>query len=410
MTGLPCESLFSGLFTASNALVTRAADPEIAMWGATLAPSPGVPVPIVVGGAGETLEQARLASLGEGIERHRAHPLPSDERLLASVARWPLPERVVPLRAWALFHEDQYSAPGFAFSPVREETPYRFSRFRELSSGEPVWVPEDLAYLFPPVGETHRIAPGTSTGLVAGTLGQPLLLRGVQECIERDAVLGAWWRRYPIEEWPSSVVFAALGAELERRLTRPNLRYRFFRVRSPYSVHVALVTLEGQERAVNVFSAGAACRETLPEAFRKASIEAVQGRHFVRYLLDAGQCPAPSRFPTSFAEHAAYYTVNPERRKDTVLFDARPAQGALDDSVETLSVLRERLGSNRPVLFRIMTPPNVAQTMPEWTVLRVVIPGLQPIHGHHELAHLGGALWGAAPITDYARIPPHPMP
>ena len=28
-----------------------------------------------------------------------------------------------------------------------------------------------------------------------------------------------------------------------------------------------------------------------------------------------------------------------------------------------------------------------------WHVLRVMVPGLQPLHGNHLLPHLGGPLW-----------------
>ena len=45
------------------------------------------------------------------------------------------------------------------------------------------------------------MGPSTSTGLGCGRLGQPVLLRGLQEVIERDALMGAWWGRYPLWEW-----------------------------------------------------------------------------------------------------------------------------------------------------------------------------------------------------------------
>lgn len=407
---LPCESRFTGLFSASNALRARAADPELALWGAVLAPSRGVTSSVSIGGAGESLEAARLACIGEGIERHRAHPLGADERLSASVAEWPLTDRALPASAWALFHAEQYASAGFPFAPFHAETVCNWSRFRDSATGEALWIPEDIAYLFPSPGDSHRLAPGTSTGLVAGRLAHPLLLRGAQECIERDAVLGAWWGRYPIEEWTSRAAFDSLGRELSRRFERPNLRYRFFHLRSPFSNGAALVTVEGEERQGDLFSAGTACRETLPLAFRKAAIEAVQGRHFVRYLTGSEARPCAGALPTTFEEHAVYYTLHPERRRDTVLASAPLQTDAADARAEGLPELRARLGPARPILFRIMTPPSIAQTMPDWMVLRVVIPGLQPIHGHHALPHLGGQLWGTAPPSAYDSLPPHPMP
>jgi hypothetical protein len=93
-----------------------------------------------------------------------------------------------------------------------------------------------------------------------------------------------------------------------------------------------------------------------------------------------------------------------------VLDHAEAAATLPDATREGLRELRAKLGEPHPVLFRLMTLPNIAQTMPDWAVLRVVIPGLQPIHGHHHLPHLGGTLWGKRPPADYDSIAPHPMP
>ena len=72
------------------------------------------------------------------------------------------------------------------------------------------------------------------------------MLRGLQEVIERDAVVGAWWQRYPLEEWDAGGVFALLGEAVTYRCQRPNLHYRFYRVDTPFSAHVPVVTLAGK--------------------------------------------------------------------------------------------------------------------------------------------------------------------
>src|SRR5208282_537839 len=126
--------------------------------------------------------------------------------------------------------------------------------------------------------------PGLSTGLTCGRQGDPVLLRGLQEVIERDGLVGAWWGSYPIEEYPAERVFGLLDPSLRTRLLRPNLRYRFYRVRSPYSEHVTLVSLAGEDLEGFCFSTGSACRETRKGSWLKAILEAVQGRAYVRYL------------------------------------------------------------------------------------------------------------------------------
>ena len=57
-----------------------------------------------------------------------------------------------------------------------------------------------------------------------------------------------------------------------------------------------------------------------------------------------------------------------------------------------------------------MTPPALSQEGLDWHVIRVVVPGLQPLHGSHRLAHLGGDLWAPRGLNEWASHPPHPFP
>jgi ribosomal protein S12 methylthiotransferase accessory factor YcaO len=235
-----------------------------------------------------------------------------------------------------------------------------------------------------------------------------VLLRGLQEVIERDALLGAWWSRYPLEEHDPGRVLAALGPSQAERLLRPNLRYRWYRIASPYSAHVTVVTLEGDDREGYCFSVGSACRETRTSSWDKAVLEAVQGRHYVRHLR--GQRTA-IEVPADFADHALYHSLRPEELQRTVFRQARPStEGAEENAAEGWMALVERLGESHPVLFRQVTPPSLSAEGLGWLVLRVLVPGLQPLHGHHGYPFLGGPLWAPRGIDAWRDIPPHPFP
>jgi ribosomal protein S12 methylthiotransferase accessory factor len=325
---------------------------------------------------------------------------------------WPLDEPAVGPGRWVLFHPDQYALAGFPYEPLAADTVCRWVAAREARTGRPYWVPEELVYLALPPGRAARLCPLVSSGLACGPWGHPVLLRGLQEAIERDAVTGASWGRYPLAEHDPAGVFAGLGPDRASRLQRPNLRYRFFRVDTPFSAHVTVATLAGEDRDGYVYSVGAACRETRAASWEKAVLEAVQGRHYARYLKDRylreGRRPD---VPASFADHAVYYSLDPDRLSDTVLGRVGPA-GIDPDSgrAEPLAALADRLGPDRPVLFRNLTPPGLAAERLDVYVLRVLVPGLQPLHGHHALPFLGGPLWAPRTWADWARMPPHPFP
>jgi ribosomal protein S12 methylthiotransferase accessory factor len=317
-----------------------------------------------------------------------------------------------------LFHREQYQEAGFPFRPFTRDERVRWVCFREALSGAPRWVPEELGYLFQPAGRSHSLCPSVSTGLSCGRAGQPILLRGLQEVIERDAVVGAWWGRYRIAERRPAEVLGLLGPQVASRLLRPNLRYRFFRIDSPYSSQVTLVTVEGEEREGFCFAVGSACRETGGESWKKSILEAVHGYSYVRHLRETREESLPEGPPATFGDHAIYYALHPERLEATALRRSAPtgrsetAGGEAEPGPpgrEDLAILAGRLGKEHPILFRNMTPPGIASEIGGWNVLRVLVPELQPLHGSHRLAHLGGPLWAPRGLGDYSKIPPHPF-
>jgi ribosomal protein S12 methylthiotransferase accessory factor len=405
-------SRYTGLFTRLGPLPVRPHDPRLAIWSGTAAwGSP--PREIHASGIGWEPEAAEAATVGEAIERLQTYPLPGDHLVTAREAEWPLPEPPVPCERWVLFHAEQYRQQGFPFEPLTPATICPQVCCRRAITGEPWWVPAELVYLDAPAGQTHRLCPGLSTGLACGRTGDPVVLRGLQEVLERDALLGAWWGRYPVEEFAVTDVLDGLRRDAAERVLRPNLTYRCLRVVSPFCAHVALVTLAGEDREGWCFSVGSACRETAAGAWEKALLEAIHGRHYVRYLKQqvAGGQIALGACPTSFAEHAVWYSERPGDLERTILARTQP-RGAqpFPPDVETVASLAERLGPDRPVLFRDLTPPALATEGLGWHVLRVVVPGLQPLHGDHRLPHLGGPLWAPRGLANWQQMPPHPSP
>ncbi len=402
---------FTGFLKGFGRLPGRPGDADVTLWSATLAPCGPRTVDVAVGGAGFSDEAARLACLGEAIERLQPYPLDDDLVVESSHARFPLDEPALGPGRFVLFHPEQHAAPGFPFAPFTPDLVVRWAPMRRASDGEPVWVPEELVYLYGRPGAPHVLAPGISTGLSCGRAGDPVVLRGLQEVLERDALMGAWFGRYPLEAWPEETVLGAFPPGLRERVERAHVGLRFYRVVTPLAAHVTIVTTQGPEREGACFSAGAACRETRQASWLKATLEALQGRPYVRWLLARGVTnPEPGR-PADFGEHATFFSRFPERLVATPFARAvapAPADAA-HDAVDDLAALSARLGPERPVLVRDLTPPLVAQDR-AWRVVRVVVPGLQPMHGNHAMPLLGGPLWAPRGLADWATVPPHPFP
>ena len=149
------------------------------------------------------------------------------------------------------------------------------------------------------------LCPWTSTGTSAGRFGQPVILRGLQEVVERDAITRGWFGSYPLEEFDPEEVFRGLGAAVSSRFRRPNLAYRFFRVDTPFSAHVTFVMITGDDlEGPSLLSTGSACRQNRRSSWLKSLLEAVQGRHYVRFLMGQMTDSPPLRPlpPRSFKE------------------------------------------------------------------------------------------------------------
>jgi thiazole/oxazole-forming peptide maturase SagD family component len=406
-------SAFTGLFRDAGPLPPRAHDPHVELRSGELARRDGTR--LSVGGAGWDEAAAEAALVGEAIERLAPFPHAGDASVVASFASWKQDEPAIDPARFALFQDEQYRQPGFPFERLARETECRWTPFRDALSGEAVWVPEELAFLEPrPEERHHRFAPATSTGLSCGRAGHPVLLRGLEETIERDAILGAWLGSYALEEWEPARVLAQIEVpDLGARVRRPHLRYRFFRVATPFAAHVTIVTVEGEDREGFCFAAGSACRETRAASWAKSLLEAIQGWPFVRWLK-SGRAPERDRRdpPRDFGDHAVYYALNPEELAGTPLRRARETtKGGDESAVEGVRELAARLGPARPVIFRNATPPEIASSEERaWFVLKVLVPGLTPLHGDDHFPHLGGALWGSRDFAEWRTMKPHPFP
>jgi len=399
-------SRYTGLFRALGAVPLRAHDPDVAVWAGTPANRPW-PAQDAVGGAGWTADDAERACVGEAIERWQTHPLPTDTLVRAAFATWerdaPAPEPAIDPRRFVRFHPDQQ----VPYERLDAQVALDWVACRALADGTPVWAPAELVFLDlrPPAsaGDRHpgtapRFGPTISTGWSAHATAQAALETAVLEVIERDALVGAWWGSYPLVELDAARVQAMLGARWSR-LARANLRYRWYRVITPRAAHVTIATVDGEDREGRVFAIGSACRTDRAASVAKATLEAVQGRHYVRYLL--ATLPITSDVPGSFAEHAVFYSRHPERLAATCLANA--ARRDDDEPAEPFRALVARLP---PVAFRLATPPALVDT--GYVVVRVIVPELQPLHGDHRVPFLGGPLWDR-PVAAYAAIPPHPF-
>jgi ribosomal protein S12 methylthiotransferase accessory factor len=267
------------------------------------------------GGVGRDVETAWLAAVGETVERTAAAlvQLPVLRRRELAVGQR------IDAEEFALFTPQQRREPDFPYGSLYDEDcPY--VEVFALDGSESRWVPQPLVGLQDP----HRTGVSTSSGLAAGESPAAALLRGLQEVIERDALMTTWLHGLAGRVLPTSAASSAEIARLGGEAVTIDLTPAY----SPFPVAAVMGGIP--ERGRWRYSLGVACRETWEAAAEKAYLEWNQGVLFASVYsshLALDELPGPGEL-TSFDQHAVYYTLHPDEWARLPLW----SRGGIDES------------------------------------------------------------------------------
>ena len=99
----------------------------------------------------------------------------------------------------------------------------------------------------------------------------------------------------------------------------------------------------------------------------------------------------------------------PDRRRITI----RDVAALAEVDVSLVSrVLNDhpKASAGRATRERILDAARTLGCSYPTAILRVLVPGLQPLHADHRVPFLGGPLWRPRGLAEWAAIPPHPFP
>ena len=344
--------------------------------------STSTPWQSAAGGVGRDDETARLAAIGEGIER----AVGATAQLPLRTRREVPPEERIEADDFCLFTRQQRGAEGFLFGAIYDAaTPY--TEVFSLDDNSAWWVPQPLVAL----SDEYGTGTPTSSGLAAGPTATHALLRGIQELIERDALMTTWLHGLAGRRVRTASRYVDELAPLRSELYTFDLTPRY----SPFPV----VAVAGgiQKRGKWRYSLGVACRESWEAAEEKAYLEWNQGVLFAgiydRYV-DVSGLNDPYRL-RSFDEHAMYYTVHPEEWAQLRLFadlktiHRRSRRLSYTSDLAALQAVRASLRKHGiRVLYRDITTIDAAQV--GVSVVRALSPDMAMIFAHQEWPFLGG--------------------
>ena len=351
-------------------------------------------------------DTARLVALAEALERYCGIRPAPDAPIRAR--RDELGERAVCPTTLPLFSERQYALAGFPFAPY---SPARTLSWREgfsLTGRTPRLVPECAVSYGTRGGE---LFDECSSGMAAHGSPAQATLRALLELIERDAFMIAWLHRLSLP-----LIDLDEAGDPYCRAALDEIRahgYDAFLVdlTTDLGVPTTLALMIGSGQAGPALVCGAAADLDAHLATRRALLEAhgafreslasawkpgrVYGEDEVRSLEDHGLAYAhPAWLP-----RARFLWSGRRRRRLPAAAATPPAPAA------QLAELVARLdGRGLEVIVVDMTAPELAST--SLSVVRVLVPGLQPIgFGTHGI-RLGGRRLYEAPVRMGERAAP----
>jgi len=426
-----CRQVFDALVGRRSGIVHRVdfvdtvdGDAELHHAAGSIAnacPRGEVEIRLAVGGSGLAREDALMAALGEGLERYLASVHSRGRAELQCEAD--LRRDALPAASFAQFSQQQRDRQqcdreegqaAFPYQPVTPQTPLRWLWGNRLGNNSPrsdakCGVPAFAVHLpYQPEADEPLVAPGLSTGLSCADSREAALLGGLYEVIERDALALTW-----LAGMAPPVIATDWLVEHAADVLPPADRAVAYDLTSDVGVPVVLVVCRGEGPAGPILSVGSACRLDARRAARKAAMEASQGRVFVRQLLELepGWQPEPDfSNVTDFTLHARFYSVRPDLADEALRFLAgNPCPSDLPNcSVEAgTDVARD----TRRVVDRLLKTKHEGAWIdltPGWAavidlhVVKVVVPTLLPLHGHHLLPYLGHAR-----LADRSSAMPH---
>lgn len=358
--------------------------------------------PTKAGGGGEDVAMAMAATIGEAAERYCMLFFDKREMVLAS-HRELKGDAVSPdlLRLYSREQIERRNAAGGRREYFTEDSKVYWVWGYSLTSKRPRLVPASLVYMNYTFDDDEvPIGRNASSGLAAGLTLEEAILTGLYEVVERDAYASCWLHR---KVGPRIVVD---DAELQKMLNEryyadhPSVDLRIFDITLDIPIPSVFAFMRRPAEFGPALCVSSVTRLNKKDLIRKTLREVGQGLPYVRFLMPQLKDwePSPDHTDlTSFDHHCMLYNKRPDlvdgalafcyEMKEEVPLSQIPdrSTGRVKGDIEVcLDLLRQR---GLEVIVTEITTPDIRDV--GLRVVRVMIPGLVPLHGNHNFPYLG---------------------
>lgn len=374
--------------------------------------------------AGYTRDEAIIAALGEAVERYATAVAPAERTDLIWASYQDLGADAVNPEHFAAYAPQQYVA-GYPFSRATAQTPMRWVRGKSLTRGCDVYVPAQYVFLpFDPLPSEPVLLYHASTGSACGPSFAVAALSGLCEVIERDAFMIHWLCRIPAPKVDLSSD-GRLWREFQSHYDRPGITYHMWDYTTDIGVPIYFVAVTENRPTSVTLAVGAAARPAGLAAARKALMESVQTRVWLRQMSRTSGLKQISDWSEvrTFEDHVhlwgspamlahAEFLLNSPRRAP---LRAGPECQAVGDQLQW--VVDQLSATGLEAIVVDITPADIRSL--GLTVVRALVPGCIPLSSDHRFEPLGGQRLYSVPPKLGHPVPrsldgfnpvPHPFP
>ncbi|WP_436760454.1 YcaO-like family protein [Streptosporangium sp. V21-05] len=365
------------------------------------------------GGAATDRRRALAKAIGEAVERYCSACFSYDDLLVSAYDD--LDNPATPPGTYALYRPEQYAIPGFPWRPFTSATRVAWTRGRSLVTGEEILLPASFVYVPYHYRAETPIAQPISTGLACGSSVQEATVSALCEVVERDAFTLMWQGRLSrprirLDRLPDSLT------DLVRRFEEVGLTVHMVDIGTDVGCPSIMTIAEGFTRTSPALAFAAASHPDAEVACRKSLEELAHTRKFSVQVMDYLP-PVPvdveSGHPAVDGQRAHLRYYCPQESKEYARFSWDSSQETdLDLSGDRDLSLRALVAgvaaTGEDVIACDLTTPDVAEL--GLSVVRVVVPGLHPLHMGHSNRATGGWRLTSLPGWSPGEDNPHPHP
>jgi len=416
-----------GIIHDLTELQVNPGDPELHFYAAQL-PNleawTGFPFEERSSAAGLTRSHSVMAALGEAVERYSTAIALSERTDLVWATYRELGDVAIDPSTFATYAPKQY-VNGYPFSPANPDTPMRWVPAMSLTQGRQVYVPAQYVFLpFDPLPGEPVLMYHTSTGSACGASFSEAAISGLCEVIERDAFMIHWQCKIPAPKVDLGSN-ATVWDEFRSRYSRKGITYHVWDYTTDIEVPVYFVAVTEDRPTSVTLAVGAAARPDPSAAVRKALMESVQTRVWLRQMSRSAGLRQISDWKDvrTFEDHVHLWG-SPDMLQHAEFLLKSPNRAPIRPDSPRRTV-REQLAELVHKLALTQLEAIVVDITPEdirslgLTVVRALIPGCIPLSSDHRFEPLGGRRLYAVPpklghkaptkISDFNPVP-HPFP